>query len=68
MHIGDSVPSFGMICITPFRRYHLLNLYATLNIRQKLHNLVFSLPFGLAFVSFEAQEVARLGLFMEVTL
>ena len=57
-----------MICITSFRRYRLLDLYATLNIRQKLHNLAFSLPFDLAFVSFEAQEVARLGLCMEVTL
>jgi hypothetical protein len=57
-----------MICITSFRRYRLLDLYATLNIRQKLRNLAFSLPFDLAFVSFEAQEVARLGLCMEVTL
>ena len=57
-----------MICITCFRRYRLLNLYATLNVGQKLLNLTFSLPFGLAFVSFEAQEVARLGLCMEVTL
>jgi hypothetical protein len=57
-----------MICITSFRRYRLLNFYATLNIRQKLHNLAFSLPFDLAFVSFEAQEVAHVGLCMEVTL
>ena len=62
------VTSFRMICITSFRRYRQLDFYATLNIRQKLHNLAFSLPFDLAFVSFEAQEVARLGLCMEVTL
>jgi hypothetical protein len=57
-----------MIYITSFRRYRLLNFYATLNVRQKLHNLTCSLPFDLAFVSFEAQEGARLGLCMEVTL
>lgn len=37
-------------------------------VSQVLQNLVHSLPFDLAFVSFEAQEFAHLGLCMEVTL
>ncbi len=63
-----AVPSFCMLIITSIRRYRLLNLHATLNIHRVLQNLIYCLPYGLAFVSFEAQGVAHLGLSMEVTL
>jgi hypothetical protein len=62
-----SVPSFRMMSITSIRRYRLLNLHVTLHIHQVLQNLIYCLPYGLAFVSFEAQGVAHLVLCMEVS-